>query len=137
MAQPTNVMHSRTFAMCHVDVYVFTHIIVRIFSACSRYLRRVGSRALRSIMYQPQMRVYHPRGLQDNDRSMRHARINGPHSYMVYCTHRGPLSLCARSYFPLCRCSSCYHEMHDMYYIARPITYGFKKNREFFEISFY
>lgn len=44
--------------MCYVCVCA--HILVHIFSARSRYLRRVGSHALRSIMYQPQMRVYHP-----------------------------------------------------------------------------
>lgn len=60
MARPTNVMHSRTFAIHYVCVRVCIHIFVRIFSARSRYLRRVGSHALRSIMYQPQMRVYHP-----------------------------------------------------------------------------
>lgn len=62
MARPTNVMHSRTFVMCYVYVCVrvCTHIFIRIFTIRSRYLRCVGSHALRSIMYQPQMRVYHP-----------------------------------------------------------------------------
>lgn len=54
------------------------------------YLRR-GLLRLRSIMYQPMVYCISPPG-PDNDRSMRHARINGVrvHVYVVI----------ARSYFP-------------------------------------
>lgn len=61
-----------------------------IFSARGRYLRRAGPR-VRDLLCINLRCVYHSRRLQDNDRSMRHARINGP-ARLYTCTYPGPLS---------------------------------------------
>lgn len=89
-----HVMHSRTCV--HTCTHTHTHIYI--LRLRSRYLRRAGPRS-RSIMYQPQMCIS-PRGLQDNDRSMRHARINGPHGYTCYVhTGRAP-AICPLVFSP-------------------------------------
>lgn len=117
------------------------HIYSYVYSALVAAICVVSGRALCDLLCINLRCVYITRGLQDNDRSMRHARINGPHGYMVYCTHRGPLSLCARSYFPLCRCSSCYHEMHDTVLYRAADNVWIKKKTEsslkFRSIEFY
>lgn len=94
----------------HAFERVYMH--VRIFRARSRYLRRAGPRS-RSIMYQPQMCIS-PAGYRT---MIDQCDTRGLTGRNVTRVHTGePLSV--RSYFPLCRRSSCYRETHGMYYIA-------------------
>lgn len=100
MARPTNVMHSRTFVMC-MCVCVYVHIYSYVYSPFVVAICVVSGHTLCDLLCINLRCVYITRGLQDNDRSMRHARINGPHGYTVYCTHRGPLSVYPLVFSPL------------------------------------
>lgn len=73
------------------NIRVRTHTYIFVYSTA---ICVVSGRALCDLLCINLRCVYITRGLQDNDRSMRHARINGPHGYMAYCTHWRPLSVC-------------------------------------------